>query len=83
MQDGSMMQDTVCQRIQWLMGYYLEQIFVDGDNWTALYKNPDDGRYWELSYPQSHMQGGGGHQHCNVLPKTMLLGDIKVSEPKN
>lgn len=59
MQDGSMMQDTVCQRIQWLTDYYLEQIFVDGDNWTALYKNPDDGRYWELSYPQSHMQGGG------------------------
>jgi len=57
--DGSVVQDSVCERIQWLTDSYLEQLAVDGDNWSALYRNPDDGSYWELTYPQSHMHGGG------------------------
>lgn len=56
---NSVKQDSVCERIQWLTDSYFEQIAVDGDNWSALYKDPDDGSYWELIYPQSHMHGGG------------------------
>lgn len=56
---GSVVQDAVCERIQWLTDAYLEQVAVDGDNWSALYRNSDDGNYWELTYPQSHMHGGG------------------------
>lgn len=56
---GSIIQDSVCERIQWLTEMYFEQIIVDGDNWSALYKNPDDESYWELTYPQSYRQGGG------------------------
>ena len=56
---GAVEQDSICERIQWLTDSYFQQIAVDGDNWSALYKNPDDGSYWELTYPQSHMQGGG------------------------
>jgi hypothetical protein len=57
--DGTMKQDSTCERIQWLTESVLREISVDGNNWTALYQDPADGRYWELSYPQSHMQGGG------------------------
>jgi len=56
---GSVVQDAVCERIQWLIDSHLEQITVNGDNWSALYRNPDDGSYWELTYPKSHMHGGG------------------------
>jgi len=56
---GVMSQDSVCKRIQWLTDSYFKQVAVDGDNWSALYENPDDGGYWELTYPQSHMHGGG------------------------
>jgi len=59
MKSGSMIQDSVCERIQWLTDSHFKQVTVDGDNWSALYKNPDDGSYWELTYPQSHMHGGG------------------------
>lgn len=59
MKDGSMVQDAVCERIQWLTDSFFEQMVVDGDNWSALYRNPDDGSYWELTYPQSHTHGGG------------------------
>ena len=57
--NGSVSQDSVCERIQWLTDTFFEQVIVDADNWSALYKNPDDRNYWELTYPQSHMQGGG------------------------
>lgn len=56
---SSVVQDSVCERIRWLTDSYLEQVAVDGDNWSALYRNPDDGSYWELTYPQSYMHGGG------------------------
>ena len=55
----TVVQDSVCDRIQWLVDSYLGQVAVDGDNWRALYKHPSDGSYWELTYPQSHMHGGG------------------------
>ena len=57
--DGSVVQDALCKRIQWLTDSYLEQVAVDGDNWSALYRNPDDDSYWELTYPQSQRHGGG------------------------
>lgn len=57
--NGSVVRDSVCERIQWLTDSYLEQVAVDGDNWSALYRNPDDSSYWELTYPQSHRHGGG------------------------
>jgi hypothetical protein len=28
----------------------------------TLYRAPDDGRYWEWTYPQSEMHGGGPPQ---------------------
>ena len=27
--------------------------------WEVLYPEPRDGRFWELIYPHSQMQGGG------------------------
>lgn len=57
--NGSVLQDDVAKRIQWLIDSYLEQVAVDGDNWSALFRNPDDGSYWELTYPKSYMHGGG------------------------
>jgi len=59
MVDGTMVQDSICERIQWLTESVLREISVDGDNWIALYQDPQDDRYWELSYPLGHMQGGG------------------------
>ena len=56
---GRMMQDRISDRIQWLTESVLREVSVDGDKWTALYQDPQDGRYWELSYPLGHMQGGG------------------------
>jgi hypothetical protein len=54
---GVLEPDVVALRIQNLISGYLLKVMDSG--WEVLYKDPGDGRFWELTYPQSEMQGGG------------------------
>jgi hypothetical protein len=38
--------------------------------WTTLYFDPRDSSYWELTYPQSHMHGGGPPQLIQIEKAT-------------
>jgi Immunity protein 27 len=56
--------DAVCERIRWLTEQQLHKVAVSpqwGD-WEVLYVDPNDGRYWELTYPEGELQGGGPPQ---------------------
>ncbi len=44
-------------RIAALIAGKLEKIA--SGNWTILYRDPDDGRFWEITYPHSERHGGG------------------------
>lgn len=52
------------ERIEWLIANHLEKIADSRQSgaWETLYRDPDDGRYWERTYPQSGMHGGGPPQ---------------------
>lgn len=68
--NGEVCGDTVCARIEWLLTYHLHKI-TDSPLWGAwetLYRDPNDGRFWERTYPQSEMHGGGPPQlRCLTL----------------
>jgi hypothetical protein len=51
--------DPTCKRIEWLIANHLVQLSSDSSGWDDLYRDPDDGRLWELTWPQSEMHGGG------------------------
>ncbi|MBE7540272.1 MAG: hypothetical protein HS122_17900 [Opitutaceae bacterium] len=53
--------DPTCERIEWLTSHHLREIAVSKQwgAWETLYQDPDDGRYWERTYPQGELQGGG------------------------
>jgi hypothetical protein len=51
--------DETCVRIEHLTNDYLELIGTDGSGWDTLYRDPSDGRLWELTFPQSDTFGGG------------------------
>jgi hypothetical protein len=55
--NGSIVEDATSERIKYLVDQYLEK--VAGGGWETLYRDPIDGRYWELTYPQGEMHGGG------------------------
>ena len=57
--DGKMLADENCKRIDWLVKNCLTKISIINDGWDTIYQDPNDSRYWKLTYPQSEMQGGG------------------------
>ena len=48
------MADEVTKRIQQLVRDYLKKVATDRTGWEVLYRDPGDGRYWELSYHGRH-----------------------------
>lgn len=51
--------DSMCRRIERLTTDQLTKLGSDPTGWDTLFKDPADGRYWELTYPQSDSEGGG------------------------
>ena len=37
----------------------MERLGADGGGWETLYRDPDDGRFWKLTFPKGHLHGGG------------------------
>jgi len=70
MVNGRMIEDGVCRRIRSLIEVSLQQVAVSKDGWEKLFLDPSDGRYWELSYPESKMHGGG--------PPTLRLASVET-----
>lgn len=68
LRDGHVVGDDTCQRIKELARSHLSRLGHDASGWEVLYRDPDDGRLWELTYPESHLHGGGPPQlRCLTL----------------
>src|SRR5260221_14466140 len=61
MEHGQTRADSTCERIQWLTAQHLRHIATSKQwgAWETLFQDPDDRRYWERTYPQSELHGGG------------------------
>ena len=51
--------DATCDRIEWLVSQHLVPVSSDASGWDELFRDPDDGRLWERTWPSSEMHGGG------------------------
>jgi len=59
MKHDKLVADSTCNRIEWLISEHLVRIASDFSGWDELYRDPDDDRLWELTWPQSKLHGGG------------------------
>jgi len=57
--EGRIAVDETETRIQGLVQTELQRIAADSSGWEILFRDPSDGRFWELTRPQSEMHGGG------------------------
>lgn len=57
---GEVEKDPTNERIRTLTGEFLIKIGTDESGWDTLFQDPQDKRYWELTYPHSGYHGGGG-----------------------
>jgi hypothetical protein len=64
LKEGQIIADDTCQRIELLLTMHLVELGTDSSGWNVLYRDPCDGRLWELSYSDSSCQGGGAPQLC-------------------
>jgi hypothetical protein len=60
--------DLIESRIKDLIQHNLEKIAVSAESggWETLYRDPSDGRFWELTYSLSEMHGGGPMRLKNI-----------------
>lgn len=70
--DGTMKKDEITARIEALIQNDLLKVATDSTGWDILYIDQLDKRYWELTYTESELQGGG--------PPTLSL--ISIEEAK-
>ncbi|MGD1879801.1 MAG: Imm27 family immunity protein [Kiloniellaceae bacterium] len=60
--DSQVVVDETCDRIDTLVRSHLKELGRDASGWDVLYRDPEDGRIWELTHPQSKLHGGGPPQ---------------------
>ena len=60
--------DEVDRRIFWLVTRRLTLLGVAEGGWRQLYRDPRDGRVWELTFPRGSLHGGGPRRLENVAP---------------
>jgi hypothetical protein len=51
--------DPVEHRIRWLIAHRLEGLGTAEGGWDWLFRDPRDGRYWELTFPTGSIHGSG------------------------
>lgn len=56
--DGKIVADSNCDLIDSMIKNDLIEIEVSEDGWTKRFK-VSNGNLWELTFPKSHLQGGG------------------------
>jgi len=57
--DGRRVLDDVDRRIFWLVSRRLVARGQASHGWEQLYQDPRDGRFWELTFPEGSLHGGG------------------------
>lgn len=60
--------DDVDRRIFWLVTRRLLPRGIVHGGWEQLYQDPRDGRYWELSFPEGSLHGGGPRRLECIAP---------------
>jgi hypothetical protein len=60
--------DDVDRRIFWLVRHSLRPRASANGGWDQLFQDPRDGRYWQLTFPQGSLFGGGPRQLTLLSP---------------
>jgi Immunity protein 27 len=61
LKEGQIFRDPICLRIEDLISNYFLKIgdSQESGEWETLFKDPNDGRLWERTFPNGELHGGG------------------------
>jgi hypothetical protein len=65
--------DAACRRIEDLATKFLQKLADSRayGAWETLFRDPNDGRLWERTYPRGELQGGGP-------PRLAVIGEVEA-----
>jgi len=63
---GRVIGDEAENQIQDLIQNHLKRIADREGGWTVLYRDPSENSYWELTFPNGEMHGGGPRKLARV-----------------
>lgn len=73
--------DEIDRRIFWLVSRRLTRLAVAEGGWRQLYRDPRDGRLWELSFPHGSLHGGGPRRlECVTAPLAAERYGVELDE---
>jgi Immunity protein 27 len=75
---GEIKPDAVSLRIDSLVQSQLIRVAADVSGWDVLFRDPADGRLWELTYPHSASHGGGAPQLA-VVDSRVAASKYRIS----
>jgi hypothetical protein len=62
--------DAADRRILWLVSRRLALVATAEGGWRQLFRDPRDGRLWELTFPHGSLHGGGPRRlECVSTPR--------------
>ena len=67
--DRQVVADPIARRIEHLIANDLVEVGSADGGWSKLYRDPVDGRFWELTYPESEIHGGGAPMLKHISPE--------------
>jgi hypothetical protein len=76
--DGRIQGDATEKRISWLLTHALQRISFTADGYEMCFRDPRDGRYWELTFPQPQGFGVGPQKLC-VISKDHAVEKYKIA----
>jgi hypothetical protein len=73
--------DETCIRIENLVRNQLEHVADHPHNgaWETLFRDPRDGRFWERTYPQGNVHGGGPPA-LRVIPRLEARAKYQLND---
>ncbi len=60
--------DETTLRIEWLIEHRLDRLACDKSGWDTLFRDRQDGRLWERTYPHGEWHGGGPPKLSVITP---------------
>jgi hypothetical protein len=57
--NGKVLKDDNCLLIEEMIKNQFEEVGKSSDGWDIIYQDKNSGDFWKLTYPESHLHGGG------------------------
>lgn len=80
--DGTVVGDDTCALVREMVAQKLKRLAERDGGWRVLFWDPYEDVYWELTYPESDLHGGGPPELSELSAEQVAAAYPEASEAK-